>query len=539
MSRGETGKQRQTRIELAYYKQPDAIARWRARLILLALAVAGLWFALAPNWDAGQASRVRLFEWNRLASPGPLARVHATWESSCETCHVPFQPMNDSHRTPFARADTSVSNQKCQRCHSGPTHHASQIPKEIACSVCHHDHRGADVSLVRLDDAACTTCHADLNNHRDKGGPPRKTAIATSVTRFDANPDHHPEFRVFVAKNDPGRLRFNHALHRTRGYTLEPGGKEFTFAQIAAAERSRYGWNPKLPLDTAVPPLEDCNSCHRLDSDEYAKSATRSQTAAPVFAARSARAYMLPVTYENHCRACHSLEFDSKSPGREVKHGLSPGMVLDDLRQIYQAQAANDDPELLRRHVPPRRKPGEPESPHAEPVGRAVDDKVLTAVRILFGAGVSDEAMRRHQLPLGRRGCALCHDLQPATVPLVNADAIRNVEIEPVNVPKVWFERARFDHSAHRAVDCNECHHEAKTSKNNTDVLLPGIAQCVQCHGPRTGRGGKTQGGAGDSCTECHRFHNGDHPLQGIGASPRGVIERRTIDQFLGGAGIR
>ena len=26
MSRGETGKQRQTRIELAYYKRPDAIA---------------------------------------------------------------------------------------------------------------------------------------------------------------------------------------------------------------------------------------------------------------------------------------------------------------------------------------------------------------------------------------------------------------------------------------------------------------------------------------------------------------------------------
>ena len=102
MSRGETGKQRQTRIELGYYKRPDAIARWRARLILFAVVLAGLWFGLAPIWDRARRVAVRLFEWDRLASPGPLARVHSTWESSCETCHVPFQPMNDSHWTPFA-----------------------------------------------------------------------------------------------------------------------------------------------------------------------------------------------------------------------------------------------------------------------------------------------------------------------------------------------------------------------------------------------------------------------------------------------------
>ena len=298
------------------------------------------------------------------------------------------------------------------------------------------------MSLVRLDDATCTACHADLEKNHDKSTPFKEPVVTNSVTHFDADPNHHPEFRAVLDKKDPGRLHFNHALHRARGYTLEPDGKPFTFGQITAAERSRYGWNPNMPMDAAVPALEDCNSCHRLDSDEYAKSTTRLQTAAPVIAARSARAYMLPVTYENHCRACHSLEFDSKSPGREVKHGLSPTMVLDELRQFYQAQAATDDPELLRGYVPPRRKPGEAESPHGEQVGRAIDAKVLTAVKILFGAAVSDESMRRHQLPLGRRGCALCHYLQPSTVPLVEAATIRSVTIEAVNVPKVWFERA-------------------------------------------------------------------------------------------------
>ena len=49
VTHGETGKQRQTRIELQYYKRPDALAHWRARLILAAIVLASLWFGLAPD----------------------------------------------------------------------------------------------------------------------------------------------------------------------------------------------------------------------------------------------------------------------------------------------------------------------------------------------------------------------------------------------------------------------------------------------------------------------------------------------------------
>jgi hypothetical protein len=112
---------------------------------------------------------------------------------------------------------------------------------------------------------------------------------------------------------------------------------------------------------------------------------------------------------------------------------------------------------------------------------------------------------------------------------LIRAGAIKEISIEPVNVTQVWFPRAVFDHSAHRALECAACHADARTSQKSSDVLLPGIKTCVQCHSPASGR----SGGAGDSCTECHRYHNGDHPLQGMGASSRGVRERRTIDEFL------
>jgi hypothetical protein len=541
MTRGETGKQRQTRIELKYYKRPDAIARWRARIILITVALAGLWFALAPVWERRTSAPVRLFEWDRLASPGPLARVHSTFESRCDACHVPFQPMNASHLTPFAAAKTSESNQRCQACHTGPTHHASQVPheREMACSACHHDHRGEEVSLVRVDDTSCTTCHADLPNHHDKNLPFKEPAVAKSVTHFDADPNHHPDFFVVKNKKDPGRLKFNHALHRAPGYTLEPSGQILTFAQVADGERTRYGWNSTMPLETPVPPLEDCRFCHRLDSDEVAASGNGTKTVREGLPSRGAGEYMLPVTYKNDCRACHPLEFDSKSPGQQIPHGLSPRDVLDQLRQFYQAQAVKLDPDLLRRYIPTEQKPGKPAKPVSDQIGRAVDDKVLIAVRILFGSGVNGKAMKQQELPNSRRGCVECHYLVPSPDRLVNADAIRDVAIEPVKVPSVWFERARFDHSAHRAVDCIECHANVNTSRKSADVLLPGIKDCIKCHGPATNQNGQASGGAGDSCTECHRFHNGDHPLQGIGASARGVINRQTINQFLQGVPLR
>lgn len=119
MSRGETGKQRQTRIELGYYKQPDAIAHWRRRVVVLTVLLAAVWFGLAPLWDRGSSSRIRLFEWDRLASPGPLVRAHSTWESRCEACHVPFRQVKGTGWSPLASADNRVSDQQCQTCHAG------------------------------------------------------------------------------------------------------------------------------------------------------------------------------------------------------------------------------------------------------------------------------------------------------------------------------------------------------------------------------------------------------------------------------------
>jgi hypothetical protein len=104
-----------------------------------------------------------------------------------------------------------------------------------------------------------------------------------------------------------------------------------------------------------------------------------------------------------------------------------------------------------------------------------------------------------------------------------------------VNVARVWFQRAVFDHAAHRAVNCDTCHAGARTSTKSADILLPGKKTCLECHGPPRGTAREPRGGAGDSCTLCHRYHNGDHPLQGKGARARGAATPGTIEEFLRG----
>ncbi len=171
------------------------------------------------------------------------------------------------------------------------------------------------------------------------------------MTRFDV--EHHPEFSA--ARDGSGqqsaRIKFNHARHLAKGLTLQAGGSAFTFADLDALDRTRYGWTPGQALTS---PVElECATCHQLDGEEYARGLQAS--VASRVPPRNLGATMLPVTYENHCRACHPLTFDSKLPRQQMRHGLSTSEIVDSLRGIYAADAITRDPALLRRFVPPRR----------------------------------------------------------------------------------------------------------------------------------------------------------------------------------------
>ena len=433
----DTGKQRRSRIELGYYRRPDAMSRWRGRLTLLACVIAGAWVLAAPTWDGRQVGGIRFLQQDRLASKGPVARPHAMWESKCEACHTPFIPINDSRWSPaFGTAPNGGGSGRCVTCHAGPPHHASQRPEDVpSCAECHRDHRGRDASLLAMDDSTCTSCHQNLADHRDKSAVAKVNA--EHVTRFDADPAHHPEFTppIDVSGPDSGRIKFSHARHMARGLTTEKGGVPFTFACLDEPDRARYGFARGRDQE---PVQLRCETCHRLDGAEDGRAPARIPGAPAV--ARASGALMLPVTYEDDCRACHQLRFEPKDPTRQVPHGLKAGKVVEELRRYYTAQAVNADPVLLRRFIPPRPMPHQPVTEASARADKAAADRTLIALKLLFGPAIDAKTRNDACLPLGRRGCVECHELTPASRPLVNLKAAESLEIKDVVVRPLWYE---------------------------------------------------------------------------------------------------
>lgn len=513
----ETGKQRRSRIEPTYYTEELAQFTRRRRLwVLVALVVLAGWFALAPvRGDRGRS--VRLFHWDSLASHGPLAKPHAMWDHDCQRCHTAFDAINPSRWTPAAVwSASSATNTKCQTCHAGPPHHAN-APDDTGCAECHRDHRGRDASLVAIADASCTRCHANVSAHRLADSP--KLAIDEHVTRFDAQ--HHPEFAAVRegGPGDPGRVRFNHALHLAKGMTLEPGGKPFVFGMLPEPDRARYGFDGK---DLADAVQLDCRACHVLDDDG---------------------AYYRPIRYDSDCRSCHPLGYDPDDPTRQMRHGLTPGDVLEALRAHFAARAVRDDPGLLAQPVvaPERRLPGRAlRESDTTTVGAAVEAKVLTSARLLFGAHADEAARAARNLPISRRGCVECHELSPdGPLPLIEADELKSVGIVPPGVPDTWFSHALFNHTAHRALECMACHGGVAESTTHRDLFLPKRDTCLTCHGPPPGAlwDRSPTAKASGECVECHRYHRADVPLPGVVADALGTppTPPMTLEEFLSG----
>ena len=92
--------------------------------------------------------------------------------------------------------------------------------------------------------------------------------------------------------------------------------------------------------------------------------------------------------------------------------------------------------------------------------------------------------------------CKQCHTLIPTGGPLP--------EVAKSNLTARWLAHAEFDHHAHRMMTCTTCHSRTPDSRETTDVLLPGIQTCQQCHRPQ----GPAKEAAEGRCFECHQYHD-------------------------------
>ncbi|MBA4066585.1 MAG: hypothetical protein C0501_23345 [Isosphaera sp.] len=480
---------------------------------------------------------------------GTLANPHAPWDADCAQCHNPHSVSKDGVLSVLNVRDR-WHDLTCEKCHKGPAHHAAVTPDGEAfhkrCSNCHHDHNGRDHSLVRIADSHCTVCHADLA--RNHAGTP-KEGLSLRVTAF-APKDAHPEFRAVRERMGPTQhrpLKFSHPLHMSPGQARGPDDKaRVTVARLkelagrgekgeAAARRYAPGQD-----DPDLVQL-DCKSCHQLDGgdgdagvDRLKKAlADAGESARGALPPRGDGAHFLPVNFEAHCRACHPLRApagvaDGKVvPGFDVPHRRKVSDLRNDLKAGYlRGMLTADLPSLT---APPGPGDDRPKLT-AGSLRLEVDRMAAVADHFLLGKETSAAC-----------GCVECHQTRT------------DGEVVPVPDKTVWFPGAYFNHAAHRSLGstpaaCATCHpgtegHPVPVRTLDRDALIRGADTCRQCHSPAgtevTLRDGDavtrlSGGGIRHGCTDCHRYHNGDHALQGRGAWVN-FPEPLGLDKFLPG----
>jgi hypothetical protein len=369
------------------------------------------------------------------------------------------------------------------------------------CGQCHRQSFRTGARFVSLDehvrsvpDEACTTCHAGPAHqsrqvyqpacvlcHREHHGRPLLSAVEDSqctqchadLKTNDGQPRFHAHIHSFASdhpafqkREDPGTIRFNHARH----LDLKPEAIQEQFKEAR----------------TELPKLKSkgCEYCHQAADvvDGQTKTDRERKTLD-----RPER-YMLPIRYDKHCQTCHPLTVESLGdrPIPHPEHGESARTVHALLLEWFLVRSGES-------RLPPAVTPGQ--------VDRANADRA-TAERVLFNSA---------------GGCRYCHceTSQPSS---------RNgglPEYAPPQINLRWFTHSKFSHSSHRFLDCTKCHHDAPTSKLTSDVLLPTMDICRECHAPGSG--------AKSDCAECHLYHDHvrDHRLTGPFAGQEGHSWRK------------
>jgi hypothetical protein len=350
---------------------------------------------------------------------------------------------------------------ECRHCHTGDTANgrtAGAVP-DRACLHC-HDGAIHHAEQIRLDVPGCTSCHREHQGKSHLAQVPD-----TSCTRCHANlnttagPSERFARRVVDFSSHPefavlaGRRPDAAAIRFNHAAHLKPEG-------LLGSDRERIHL--------------ECTHCHQPDAG---------------------RRHMKPIDYRQHCARCHAtaLAFDNEPALDRLAPHREPEVVLGVVRERY-TQFVLRHPEIVakdREEPPERFLPGRPiRQPVTEAQWSWVNRRVQTAERVLFEGG---------------GGCRYCH----------RVEAGKDMwQIAPTDIPDRWLLHSTFRHDSHRMLGCTECH-AARTSTQTSDVLLPSVQSCKQCH--------SSAGGARDTCVECHLYH--DHTKE------RGFDGPLTLDR--------
>lgn len=408
-----------------------------------------LFLVVAGVFFALPAGRVLELPWH-AASQDVLMASDRFWNPGpVLLAHQPIeQKCSACHEVAFEH----VKDTACLQCHQKIGHHVGPKLQPAAlfsgerCTTCHRDHKGAKPTH-RDDDTFCVDCHKDLQGKS-------KEAVAQNATDFARD---HPPFRLSLPDAQGKAVR------------VRPGTQAIT-------ERSNLAFPHDLHLDPqgVKSPDQgrvklDCGACHAPDA--------------------SKRTFE-PVAMKKHCQSCHKLEFEPAVTTREVPHGKAQearvvvdefyaNLALNGVADSFQKAFGVPGEGLLRRAG----SPSDTQRQSALSLAQAKAEKVATE---LFETRV----------------CGTCH-----VVTRVETAGKPDWKVEPIRANHRWMPQARFDHRSHAQSKCTDCHAAAK-SKVSSDVSMPTLEGCRQCHG-----GSKPAANLVTSnCLLCHGFHDAQHP---------------------------
>lgn len=466
-----------------------------AVLMLLAFLLGPIW-----AWQSYRTMDVRPdgFHADTLWLSGSLSRAHANLKDNCQSCHVD--------------AFVAVTDRACVSCHTGehqamsnrhagasqamllaarhPPDAGEKILRGFAdvfnrpqgrCVDCHTEHEGAG-RMAATPQKFCADCHDDMQARLKTAGFPTNFSDAAD---FGTS---HPEFRpmaraaagakaerqLLSAKSvDVNGLKFPHDVH------LDSQGG---VARMAASFRGRNNFGDQL----------ECRNCHIPEADGVG---------------------LKPVDMQRDCAMCHSLSFETVGGiKRTLRHG-EPDQVVADLTAYYRSTAPSRP---LQLGGMARRRPGDYAAGQLYSIyfgeTAARPSRAADAVRAVFSPGGA---------------CYECHTIFAPTQG-------KGWQVQPVKQLPRFMAKGWFDHDAHKASECVDCHVSAPQSKSSTDLLLPGVRQCRDCHVGETGAALiKVQQPVPSSCAMCHEYHddggkpwqpqrdrksNGPHRSQGVSA---------------------
>ena len=438
--------------------------------ILIAFLAVPIWSHLNREDAEAGASDIDQVAMDASWSTGSLSVAHHSLEDNCEACHVD--------------AFVSVRDETCLSCHEDIADHAAKPRLALG--------RGpmstGDALLWKVAETfgkegpeACTTCHTE---HEGEG------RMEPAAQQFCSSCHDTMDTRLTdTALANAADFGTHHPQLQAVVWTQPAQGKQ---ERIPLGGTPQHNDGIKFPHDMHLAPdggvarmagslsrygdALQCADCHTPDADKV---------------------NFQPIEMEESCESCHSLVYDQVGGTyRTLRHG-----------DVAQMQA-----DLMAMDRAPRR---------AITTGRSRPGEFAQGRRYYQDFGRPQAAYIGITRALAPGGvCGECH------LPTVTDG---RPSVMPVKFRRNFFINGMFDHDAHIQEDCATCH-AADTSDAATDLLIPGLETCRDCHEGENA----VSADVPSTCAMCHSYHipSGrkprDHPEPELRKDEVAMVTRRV-----------